>query len=69
MDDTKLSDDLNDDAIQSNSRTLSIKLEYNTLAKIDYLLRHYKFPSRSAFIRNAIMYKINQLQKQSLTGG
>ncbi|MEM0453639.1 MAG: ribbon-helix-helix domain-containing protein [Sulfolobales archaeon] len=45
------------------SRTLSIKLEYNTLAKIDYLLKHCKFPNRSDFIRKAIMYKINQVRR------
>jgi metal-responsive CopG/Arc/MetJ family transcriptional regulator len=51
------------DKIQGPSRTLSIKLDCNTLAKIDYLIKHYKFRSRSEFIRNAIMYKINQLEK------
>jgi metal-responsive CopG/Arc/MetJ family transcriptional regulator len=53
------------DKIQGPSRTLSIKLDCNTLTKIDYLIKYYKFRSRSEFIRNAIMYKINQLNKDS----
>lgn len=63
MDGKKLLDNLNDEEIKSNSRTLSVKLEYSTIAKIDYILKYYKFSSRSDFIRKAIMYKINQIRK------
>jgi len=51
------------------SRTLSVKLDIMLLAKMDYLIKHYKFPSRSDFIRNAIMFKINQLRVKGLIGG
>ncbi len=53
--------DENDD--KYHSRTLSIKLDFNTLAKIDFLVRRYKFSSRSDFIRNAIIYKLNKLKE------
>ncbi len=49
---------------QNSSRTLSIKLDYNTLAKIDYISKCYKFSSRSDFIRKAIIYKINQIHSK-----
>jgi len=61
---------LNDnDTCSICSRTLSVKLDVTLLAKMDYLIKHYKFPSRSDFIRNAIMFKVNQLRTRGLVGG
>ena len=45
----------------TNLRTLSIKLDVNTLAKINYLVRTYGFRSRSEFVREAIKFKLSRL--------
>ncbi len=63
MNSEELLGDLNGGEASRSTRTISVKLEYNTIAKIDYVLKHYKFSSRSDFIRKAIMYKINQIRK------
>ncbi|MEM0361243.1 MAG: ribbon-helix-helix domain-containing protein [Sulfolobales archaeon] len=54
-----------DDEPRSSPKTLSIKLDYDTLAKIDYIIlkRRCEFASRSDFIRKAIIFKISQMRK------
>lgn len=54
-----------DDVSHTSSKTLSIKLEYDTLAKIDYIIfkRRCEFANRSDFIRKAIMFKISQIRR------
>lgn len=51
------------------SRTLSIKIDYRTLIKMEYLMKHYRFDSRSDFVRRAIMFKISKLRSEGLISG
>lgn len=51
------------------SRTLSIKIDYRTLIKMEYLMKYYKFDSRSDFVRKAIMFKISKLRSEGLISG
>lgn len=60
---SNFTDEYND---RNYSKTLSIKLDFNTLAKIDFLVKRYKFSSRSDFVRSAIMYKLNKIKEGKL---
>lgn len=51
------------------SRTLSIKIDYRTLIKMEYLMKYYKFDSRSDFVRRAIIFKISKLRGEGLISG
>jgi len=57
---------IHDDIVMTKTAQIYTRLDYDTLDEIDFLIKEKKYDTRSAFIRRAVIEKLNKEQGKIL---